>query len=67
LKTEIIQNLKKGGNLTTDFTDFADFEGKNGGWFVKLQGLGKIGKKKGGKNEQKCAKNGKKLRKMRAF
>ena len=32
------------GNLTTDFADYMDFWVKNGGWFVKLWGLGKIGK-----------------------
>jgi len=70
LRTEIIQNSKKRGNLTTDFTDFTDFGGKNGGQFVKLWGLDKIGKKKGGKNERKCAllsKNEAKIRKNVRF
>ena len=36
--------MKKREDLATDFTDYTDFWGKNGGWFVKLWGLGRIGK-----------------------
>ena len=50
--------MKKGGNSATDFTDYTDFGGKNGGWLVKLWGLGKIGKKKTFENVQKRLKNG---------
>jgi len=43
------------------FSADVGFWAKNGGWFVKICGLGKIGKKKALKNEQKCEK---KLEKM---
>ena len=45
--------MKKRENLATDFTDYTDFWGKNGGWFVKLWGLGKIGKAKTFENVRK--------------
>ncbi len=40
------------------------FGGKNGGWFVKLWVLGKIGKKKTFKNAQKRSKTFENIRKM---
>ena len=49
--------MKKRGNLATDFTDYTDFGGKNGGWFVGLRSLGKIGKAETFKNVWKYSKN----------
>jgi len=40
------------------------FWGKNGGWFVKLWGLGEIGKKKPLKNVRKHSKTFENIRKM---
>ena len=39
------------GFLTTDFADYTDFWGKNGGWGVSLWGLGRIGKVKTFEND----------------
>jgi hypothetical protein len=44
---------KKRENSATDFTGYTDFWVKNGGWFVKLWGLGKIGKPETFKNVRK--------------
>ncbi len=51
----------KFGFFSVLFSANVGFWGKNGGWFVKLWGLGKIGKKKMVKNCKKCAKIVKKL------
>ena len=45
--------IEKMGKLATDFTGYTDFWGKTGGWFVKLWGLGEIGKAKTFENVQK--------------
>ena len=46
------------------FQGDVDFWGKNGVWQVKLQGLGKAGKKKTFKNVQKYSKTFKNIQKL---
>jgi len=46
------------------FRGYVGFWGKNGGWFIKLQGLGKIGKKKPLKNVRKRLKIFENIRKV---
>jgi len=55
-RTGIIQNCEKTGKLGVNFGGNIGFWVKNGDWWVKLQGLGKPGKKKTFKNVQKRSK-----------
>ena len=58
LKSKLVENkiFKKWGNLGFILRWDVDFWVKNEGWWVGLGGLGKIGRKKMEKNEEKWRK-----------